>query len=309
MKHYVGYLASIVGGIFAACDSSSGGGGSGKVQVFVEPEDTIPEGLEPGTDEEQVVDGWTVTYDKFLAVVGDFRASRSAAPSDKLGDGKFFVVDLKNTPTDGLVIATFDDVDAVRWDRVGYTIGKAKAGYEKAPGISQSDYDLMVNNGYSLYVTGHITKSDGQSCKPTAPTDCVAAPSVAFTFPLKLGTSFDDCASEEGDAGFAVPSGGTVQVKPTIHGDHWFFTNITQGAEITDRRAQWIANADLDRDGSVDPDELALSRASDLFPAAQYNLSGAIIPVATGRDYLEAQARTLGDFNGEGECPTRAILP
>ena len=44
-------------------------------------------------------------------------------------------------------------------------------------------------------------------------------------------------------------SGGTVQVKPTIHGDHWFFTNVTQGAELTERRAQWIVDSDLDRAG------------------------------------------------------------
>jgi hypothetical protein len=28
----------------------------------------------------------------------------------------------------------------------------------------------------------------------------------------------------------------------------------------------------------------------------------------TAYDYLEAQARTLGDFQGEGECPTRDPL-
>ena len=39
-----------------------------------------------------------------------------------------------------------------------------------------------------------------------------------------------------------------------------------------------------------------------------YNLSGSIIPIVTAYDYLEAQARTLGDFQGEGECPTRSIL-
>ena len=50
-------------------------------------------------------------------------------------------------------------------------------------------------------------------------------------------------------------------------------------------------------------------RASDVFAPPTYNLTGAIIPVATARDFLEAQARTLGDYQGEGECPTRRILP
>ena len=58
--------------------------GIGSVQVFIEAEDTIPEGLEPGDGDEQVVDGWTVRYDKFLVVVGGFTAARSDDGNDVL---------------------------------------------------------------------------------------------------------------------------------------------------------------------------------------------------------------------------------
>ena len=85
-----------------------------------------------------------------------------------------------------------------------------------------------------------LLKADGQSCLPTDPTACQPAPEVRFAWGLAAGTAYDDCAPQTGDAGFAVPSGGTAQVKPTIHGDHWFFTNITQGAEITERRAALV---------------------------------------------------------------------
>ncbi|NBO46961.1 MAG: hypothetical protein EBU85_08165, partial [Actinobacteria bacterium] len=81
------------------------------------------------------------------------------------------------------------------------------------------------------------------------------------------------------------------------------------GAEITERRAQWLADADLDHDGKVDLAELATIKASDLFRAPTYNLSGALVKVETAADYVEAQARTLGDFQGDGECPTRKVLP
>ena len=60
------------------------GAGTGSVQVFVEAEDTIPEGLSPGGDE-GIADGWTVTYDRFLVVTGNFRASRSDAPARYCG--------------------------------------------------------------------------------------------------------------------------------------------------------------------------------------------------------------------------------
>jgi len=310
MRLYTSAILSAVmfSAIAASCDSDSGGS-TGKVQVFIEPEDTIPDGLEPGTGLEQIVDGWTVKYTTFVVGIGNFRAQRGTNASTAIGDGKNYVVDLMATPAGGLVILEEDNVEAARFDKVGYDIANAKSTFVKATGTSQAAYDEMVAGGYSLHVAGTMTKPGGQSCKPDAPTDCVAAESVDFDWAVKAGTSFDDCAPEGGAPGFAVPSGGTVQVKPTIHGDHWFFSNITQGVEITERRAQWIANADLDRDGLTTLEELGQTKASDLFPAAQYNLSGAIIPINNGRDYLVAQMHTLGDFQGEGECPTRVILP
>lgn len=287
----------------AACDST------GRVQVFVAAEDTIPEGLVPGSEEEHIHDGWTVSYDKFIAVVGNFRAGRSSAPAARLAEPKAYVIDMKSLPTNGLVLATFENVAAERWDKVGYDLPNASAATLKAEVTSQADHDRMVQNGWSVYFEATLTRSDGTSCNPTAPGDCVPRPSLKVKFGLKAGTSYDGCAPPEGDAGFAVPTGGSAQVKPTLHGDHWFFTNLTQGAEITERRAQWMADADLDRDGETTIEELKRVRAADLFKSPPYNLTGAIIPLNTAHDFLEAQARTLGDFQGEGECPTRRVLP
>lgn len=304
---------STVAGFFTALvvtltGCNGGGGATGRVQVFVEAEDTIPEGLRPGAGDEAIVDGWAVDYSKFLVVVGNFRAGRSDDPSAALREPAVYVVDLLNLPAGGFVLTEFDDVAAVRWDRVGYDIPNASAAAEAADGTSAEDREFMVSNGFSLYVEGAITKADGESCLPGT-SDCVDAPEVRFAWGLAAGTSFDDCAPEDGDAGFAVPSGGAAQVKPTIHGDHWFFTNITQGAEITERRAQWVADADLDRDGETTLAELRMVPAAKVFrPELGYTVTGAQIAITTAYDYLEAQARTLGDFQGGGECPTRASL-
>ena len=65
--------------------------------------------------------------------------------------------------------------------------------------------NAMVAAGNSLWVAGTITKD---------------ARTVAFDWPLKSGVAWSDCGPEMGDKGFAVPSGGTVQVKATIHGDN-----------------------------------------------------------------------------------------
>jgi hypothetical protein len=289
----------------AACD----GGGTGTVQVFVEAEDTIPEGLQPGDGAEDVVDGWTVKYDKFIVTVGDFRASRSEGDGDTLSAPTIYVVDLLHVPAGGVVLAEFEDVAAERWDQVGYSMPNATDEAVAAEGTAKADRDMMVAGGLSLYVAGEITKPDGESCGFDDPVVCTPAPSVRFAWGLQAGTSFSDCAPPTGALGFAVPSGGTAQVKPTIHGDHWFFTNLTQGSEVTERRAQWIADADLDLDGETTLEELGDLSATLLFTAERgYNLSGSIIKIVTAYDYLEAQARTLGDFQGEGECPTRKIL-
>lgn len=102
-----------------------------------------------------------------------------------------------------------------------------------------------------------------------------------------------DCAPGEGDAGFAVPSGGAVQVKPTIHGDRWVFTNVTRGVEVTERRAQRIADSDLDRNGETTLDELRQVQAADVLPSPTCNLPGALTgAVSTAFDDLEAQADT-----------------
>lgn len=309
-RSWLGWTAVALG-LTAGC--GGGGGtttqGTGNAQVFVAPEDTITDGLDPGTDLENITDGWTVRYTKFLVVVGNVRAGQSGNASATLSDPKNYVIDLKNAPEGGLVITTFNSVAATTWDRFGYDMPQAQASFEKAQGLSQADYDFMVKNGYSVYFEGEMTKPGGKSCKPTAPSDCVDRSSVTFKWGLAGGTSFDDCSAEEGNSGFSVPNGGSVQLKPTIHGDHWFFSNITQGVEITDRQAQWVADADLNRDGETTLDELRAVHASDVFtPARNYNLSGALIPVNTAYDYFEAQVRTIGHFQGDGDCPTKKIL-
>lgn len=280
----------------------------GRVQVFVEPEETIVGGLQAGDGEEQVVDGWEVQYDKFITVIGPVWAGRDRDHGDELKSTQVYVVDLQAVPAGGWIIAEFDEVEATRFAQFGFDMPAATAGALRAEGTTAADFDEMVEHGYSLLVSGRIAQQGGTACKPTDRQDCYDVDEVRFEFKLAAGTRFDDCAAEDGDSGFAVPSSGTVQVKPTIHGDHWFFSELTQGAERTERRAQWLADADLNRDGETTTEELAQIRASDLFTPDHYNLSGAITPIHTALDYVIAQAHTLGDFQGSGECPTRSVI-
>ncbi len=284
-------------------------GGTGSVQIFVEAEASIRDGLAPGGGPEDVADGWSVTYRRFLVSIGNVRARRSDSGAE-LADDSLHVLDLLRAPAGGYLLERFDDVEATRWDRFGFELPNAGPGHVALAPTSDADAREMIDGGFSVLVAGALERPDGQSCAPTDPTNCVAAPRIEFEWGLPAGTSFDDCATEGGAPGFAVPTGGTAQVKPTIHGDHWFFSSVTSGAEIVVRYAQYVADCDLDRNGKTTLDELRATKAADVFPSSRYQLSGALGGgILSAYDYVLDQARTLGDYQGDGECPTRSILP
>ena len=302
---------------FVCCEiscSSSTSIGRGTAQVFIVPEDSIVNGIQAGTENDNIQDGWTVTYSKFIVTIGSFRA-RSTQTGEALASHDLLVLDLKAAPAGGYVVANFLDIPATRFDKVGEDM-PAASGTVRAFAAA-IDVKRMVDNRYAIYFEGSMSKPDGQSCKPSDPASCKRAgtvadaiPTIRFRWGFAMGTSFDDCASAQGDTGFVVPAGGAAQIKPTIHGDHWFFTDVTEGAEITKRYAQFVADCDLDSDGETTLDELKRVKSSDVFPIPKYRLSGGVgsVPVATAYDYVKTQARTIHDFQGDGECPTRRIL-
>jgi hypothetical protein len=71
------------------------------------------------------------------------------------------------------------------------------------------------------------------------------------------------------------------------------------------RPAQWLADCDLNLDGTVTRAELEAIAPSDLGEIdSRYQLGGSpITPLDTMWDYVVAQLKTQGHMNGEGECP------
>jgi hypothetical protein len=258
------------------------------------PEDSVTNGIEPGTDPENMQDGWRITYDRYLVAVGNFRALRTDT-GDTLGDPTTYILDLKRAPTSGYVMTELRDVAAVRWDKFGYDLPNAKPGAIALAPTTQTDADFMIQNGFSVYYEGSGEK-EGKT--------------ISFKWGFAAGTAFDDCASPDGAPGFAVPAGGTVQVKPTLHGDHQYFDNVTQGVELTRRLAQWLAVCDADGNSDLTLDELKRCDVVKALPQPPYDLTGVKDEDGSGRlsvyDYVFSQMRTFGDYQGDGECPTRA---
>lgn len=284
--------------LIAACSNDGApAGGSGNVQVIVVPEESITGGIEPGTGDENMQDGWKITYDRYLVATGNFRARRSDN-GESISDPTVYVLDLKNAPASGYVAKEFTGIAAVRWDKFGYDVANAKPGAKPLPPTQQSDVDFMTTAGFSVYFEGSGEKG---------------ADKITFKWGFRAGTSFDDCATSEGQSGFAVPSSGTVQIKPTLHGDHQFFDNVTQGVEKTARRAEWLKTCDKDANRVLTLEELKQCDVALALPTPPYDLTGVRDQDGDGKitvyDYVATQLRTFGDFQGDGECPSRAPLP
>ena len=96
----------------------------------------------------------------------------------------------------------------------------------------------------------------------------------------------------------------------TIHGDHLFFNGFPEGDEGgVMRLAQWLADCDLNLDGVVTEAELASIAPSDLPEIdTRFQLGGSpITPLANMLEYVRAQLKTQGHFQGEGECPVDGV--
>jgi hypothetical protein len=289
-------------GLFAAaCGDDDAAAGSGSVAISLEAEETITDGLEPGSDLENIKDGWSVRYDRFLITVGNVVA-KSSDDASEVSQKKIYLLDLTKLPQAGFTLLDEEDVDAVRYDQVSFSSPVAKDTFARGPSVSEDDLAMMVDNGWSIYLEGQIEKPDGESCPNGGANDCKVEKKVRFAWGADAATNYTHCGGDT-DLGFAVTSGGTATHNFTIHGDHWFFNSFPEGVEIVDRLAQWVADSDLDQDGETTVAELQATQAADVFPSSKgYSLSGSPIPITTAYDFLVAQAHTIGHFDGEGEC-------
>lgn len=269
---------------------------TGSLTVLLEAEASITDGIDAGSAAEDIVDGWTVRYTKYVVAIGAVELARS---NDDLAASAppVWIVDLTRAPAGGVELARFDDLVAARWDRFGYAL--RAPGAEAMEVADAADAASMRENGWTYLVEGTLESAEGQSCPEGA---CRPAPQLAFRFGARVESTFGPCQAEDGLPGVSITESGAA-VSVTIHGDHVFFDRFPSGAEVITRRAQWLADADLDGDDVVTAGELARVDAAAAFPIDDYHLAGAPLPIATAWDYVRAQLATQGHFQGEGECP------
>jgi hypothetical protein len=279
--------------------------GTGTLRVMLRAEDSIGSGLMPGDDLESVVDGWHVRFDAYLAAIGRVRIERSDGEAEPQRSERTVVSDLRRIDSRGVEIARFDGVAAGRWDVFEIETPHASEGAERDENADRADVDVLVDSDGTFLIEGTIESDEGQSCPPAA--ECRDASAIGFRFAVPAETLYGPCEAEDGLAGVAINEGGTTTVAVTVHGDHLFFDGFPMETERVERRAQWLADADLDGDNEVTQDELASIDAADLFDSDTYSFGAAPLPIETAWDFVRAQMKTVVHFQGEGECPVERL--
>jgi len=291
MKKIASVLALALAAASCSDSESSDAGGKGTLTFTTWGEDFIEKEIPPKDDSGEVIveDGWTIRYTKFLLVISDVSvAEADKAPAATMPTAKLYDM---HAPGPKPVI-TFSDLPARAYTHVSYGVAPASASTELGAGATDADKQQMVQNGYSIYVEGTLTKD---------------AATKSFAWGFSTNTLYDRCEGEvsgKQTEGVVVTNGGTDAVELTIHGDHFFYDDLqSPDAKV---RVDAIANADADGDGKVTLDELAAVQLADpqKIPAGLYG-TGSASNVNDLRAFVEALSRTLGHFRGEGECVAR----
>ncbi len=275
------FALALAASVAVACSSSSDSDGQGTVAFTTYGEDYIESEI-PASD---VADGWTIKYQRFLVTFHDINVRvGDGAPAAAMPGSKLFN---NHVPGDKAVIS-FPGVPAKAYDHVSYRIAPAVAATELGQGVTDADKQLMVSNGYALYVEATATK---------------AAVTKKYKWGFKLNTLYDRCkgevAGKETD-GAVVTNGGTDVMQLTTHGDHLYYDDLQ--AKEAKVRFDNIAAADVNMDGDITLEELATVKLAAIPKANGPYGTGSAAGINDLRQFVEALSRTVGHFRGEGEC-------
>ncbi|MCB9592520.1 MAG: hypothetical protein H6719_07290 [Sandaracinaceae bacterium] len=301
----------------SAVDSGAAGG---TLSVILEAEDTITDGIAAGDTGAVIRDGWMVAFDSYVVVIGDIDVHLATDEGVEAEAPELYAVDLVSVSEAGLPLWTLTGLQTGRWE-FNYAIGGAGDGATRHDSVPEPVFAEMVAEDATYLISGELSRPDGQSCPPSAVATpgaavangntnangepCYDNPTIGFRLLIPAETAFGPCEIDE-VPGFAITGGGATTVAATVHGDHLFFNGFPEGDEggVT-RLAQWLADCDLNVDGEVTRAELELVAPADLAELdARFQLGGSpITPLQDMWDYVTAQVKTQGHFQGEGECP------
>jgi hypothetical protein len=277
----------------AGCGSSSTGGSeNGNLSVVIGAEETIPDGLQAGTGDENILDGFDISFSRYILVVGQVAMSQVGGANPQSSDA-LGVADFTSLPSTQPELTAFNGIPTGQYTSFGFETPAPTAGVTNINAVAQTDIDAMVTNGWSYIIEGTITQvSDGAT--------------KDFLIEADVPTVYSDCALDGLEPGVNVASNSSADI--TIHGDHIFFNGFPEEEGNVQRLAQWLWDVDdVNSDDVLTKSDFeAASDIGSLFPSPPngvYELTGGpISPIANAWDFIRAQLGTQGHILGEGEC-------
>lgn len=239
--------------------------------------------IEEGIPAEALLDGWAISFDKFLVSIGNV-AGKAGEGAPEVGDTAFRIVDLAQASGgEGFELASFA-APGGDYDHFGYQL---KADPAATTLNAFGDAEMLKAGGYSVWVTGSASK-DGTT--------------KTFDWAFSLTLTYGRCDL------MSTVDGNDVRAEATIHADHFFFDDAV--SDEPNLAFQIMADADTNGDNAITLEELA---AVDIRSQARYQVGSLKDPAGNAitnlRQYVEYQVVTLGHINGEGHCGDQIGVP
>lgn len=292
----------------------------GQLDIVVQARSVNGPGLATGIAPAQMSDGWIISFTHYLAAIGHVGLSYASDPTQSVGDTRVFLMDLATLTDPGILQSSLQLAEGLWNFQYQSALSTPQAQLPEPVGTQGSLYQQMIANQWTYQVQGMMRKRDGRSCPPRdlarpvegavsigqtlTGTPCYAASELSFQLGARAPTQFGPCQAD-GLGGVLVVAGSTTSAAITIEGDRIFapgFSDLAAGGAI--RNSQWLADCDLNLDGLVTQEELRIipiSALESLGPDLALERSP-IQPLVTMYDYLRAQFKMQGRFQGLGQC-------
>lgn len=285
------WLAVLVGSAMVGCGSSStGGSGEGNLSVVLEAEETIVNGITSGTGDENILDGFDVTFSKYIVSIGNVAMSQvndgnpQRSPDVAIAD----FTSLGSFPE----LTSFNGIPTGQYTSFGFETPVPDSNVENFNQVDDDDFNAMIANGWSYLIEGTITNVETEESKD-------------FVIAADVPSVYEDCAVEDMETGVNVASDSSVDI--TLHGDHIVFNGFPEDEGAVQRLASWLWSIEDDGDGVLTKTDFeTATNVEELYPSPTYTLAGGPIePIENAWDFIRAQLGTQGHIRGEGECEWR----
>ena len=251
------------------------------------------EGVAIGDEDLPFVDGWNVSFSKYLVSISGLTVSQTEG--DAAGNSQaHYVVDLAQQEPR---IELMELLNPQRWDVFSFSVEAPDTkGRVKLLGATDEDVTRLEDGGYNYWIEGTADK-DGQT--------------LTFAWGLSNPADYEACTNGVDDTQGVVVTNNTVtNVEITIHVAHLFFDTL--GTEQNRQRFGAIA-AKAEADGTIPFGALASQSLSDLRDAngdplhdqdgpVVYHPGATVLPTNNLQQFILASTRVQAHVGGDGLC-------